>query len=280
MCQRRPDNKPRAGRAVAGARGQPPPARKTGAARKHRAGDHMTPGTETASAVDQGAGRGGKASALAPNHSAPHRVTAWIWPAMARIRWRLARPPRHHRRRCDPRTGGPVALMRSQKSVAHSPAVRFWRENLVAHGRRRRCWLSTARRVRRDCAEIGSWRRLVSRNLRVVSRFASGESSFASLRSSKSLNLASSTDSVVISVLSRAICRGNDAAMLLRRDGLVTTGARGGLIRHPAGLVLADAEATCLRAASQLGLDPTSREHVRSPAGDVPITYRRMDDGV
>jgi|GEM_PF-3639358 len=96
----------------------------------------------------------------------------------------------------------------------------------------------------------------------------------------EALNLASTADSIVIGVLARSVCRANDAAALLRKDGLVTTGARGGPIRNPAQMTLDAAEATCLRACAQLGLDPTSRERLRTPAADVPITYRRLDDGV
>jgi P27 family predicted phage terminase small subunit len=99
-------------------------------------------------------------------------------------------------------------------------------------------------------------------------------------RELETLGLASTSNGIVIGVLARAICRANAAAAMLRRDGLVNVGARGGPIRNPAGLVLAEADSTVLRACSQLGLDPTSRERLRSPASDVPNTYRRLDDGV
>lgn len=96
----------------------------------------------------------------------------------------------------------------------------------------------------------------------------------------ETLNLASTADTVVIGVLARAICRANAAALLLRKHGLVSVGARGGPIRNPAGLILAEADQTCLRACAQLGLDPTSRERLRTSALEVPTTYRRMDDGI
>ena len=96
----------------------------------------------------------------------------------------------------------------------------------------------------------------------------------------ETLNLASATDSGVIAILARATVRADVAAALLRKEGLVVAGARGGPIRNPAQMTIDKAEQTCLRAYAQLGLDPTSRERLRSPAGDVPMTYRRMDDGV
>jgi P27 family predicted phage terminase small subunit len=94
------------------------------------------------------------------------------------------------------------------------------------------------------------------------------------------LNLASATDSGVIGILARATVRADLAAAILRKEGLVTTGARGGPIRHPAQMTIDKAEQTCLRAAAQLGLEPTSRERLRTPVSDVPVTYRRMHDGV
>ena len=96
----------------------------------------------------------------------------------------------------------------------------------------------------------------------------------------EALGIASTADSIVIGVLARAVCRAEAAARLLERDGQVVPGARGGPIRNPAALVLAEAEQTKLRAASALGLDPTSRERLRSPVSDVPISYSKFDDGV
>jgi P27 family predicted phage terminase small subunit len=55
------------------------------------------------------------------------------------------------------------------------------------------------------------------------------------------------------------------AAKRVHDDGIITTGAEGQPMRHPAVTVLRDATSMMMRAAEQMGFSPTARARIKAP---------------
>jgi P27 family predicted phage terminase small subunit len=55
------------------------------------------------------------------------------------------------------------------------------------------------------------------------------------------------------------------AAARVAKDGIISTGAEGQPMRHPAIAVLRDATSMMMRAAEQMGFSPTARARIKAP---------------
>jgi P27 family predicted phage terminase small subunit len=55
------------------------------------------------------------------------------------------------------------------------------------------------------------------------------------------------------------------AAAIIEAEGLISTGAEGQPMRHPAIAVLRDATSMMMRAAEQMGFSPTARARIKAP---------------
>jgi P27 family predicted phage terminase small subunit len=74
---------------------------------------------------------------------------------------------------------------------------------------------------------------------------------------------AADTDALVSLVL--AVCQRDDAARVLQAEGLLTEGRRGGRVRHPATMIMRQANADIVRLSREFGLTPNARDSLRLP---------------
>jgi P27 family predicted phage terminase small subunit len=80
-------------------------------------------------------------------------------------------------------------------------------------------------------------------------------------------------DETVLTAFTTATDQMMAAAEIITRDGVVITGARTGMVRHPATIVYAQSARLVDRLAASLGLAPDSRMRMRLPVPDTEAAH-------
>jgi P27 family predicted phage terminase small subunit len=81
----------------------------------------------------------------------------------------------------------------------------------------------------------------------------------------RGMGLLHAADADALTCLVLAVVQRDDAARILAAEGLLTQGRRSGWVRHPATLIMRQANADILRFSREFGLTPAGRESLHSP---------------
>ena len=90
------------------------------------------------------------------------------------------------------------------------------------------------------------------------------------------LGLLTEMDTTALEMMCLHYATAVQAERLIRREGLVTTGVRGGLVKHPAVQILRDSSTAFRQYAEQFGLTPSSRARIELPMPDEPDELERL----
>lgn len=84
------------------------------------------------------------------------------------------------------------------------------------------------------------------------------------------LGLLTELDTTALEMMCLHYATAVEAETLLREEGLVTIGAKGGLVKHPAVQILRDNSIAFRQYAEQFGLTPSSRSRITMPMPEEP----------